>query len=185
MKKMIIAVVIVGLFTAMPVIAEEAHHAEKEAPAMAGQAGGMEQQQSMMDPAMMQQFNERMDKMQQIGKQIMGTKKGKERQKLMREHMDLMQANMKMMGGQGMMGGKGMMQGGKGMMGSKSMMHGGQGMMGEGGMMKGPQPGKEGGQQGMMMGGEGMMMCQPMMERMQMMQQMMERMMEQQKMMME
>ncbi|MBU1603275.1 MAG: hypothetical protein KKA74_14780 [Gammaproteobacteria bacterium] len=106
-----------SLATALPAVADDAHHPEQAAASQSAQTiKGM-------------QANVR--KMQTQLERIAKAKTDDERQKAMAEHMRTMQENMQMASGMmgcpmmGMMG-----QGGMGMMGQ-----GGMGMMGQGGMM--------------------------------------------------
>jgi hypothetical protein len=148
---------------AMPIYAVDEHHPEKAQQA----AAPMEAQPEAVADRQIMQARETMRKLQEQMGKIRQTSDPKERQKLMREHMQTMQEGMKQLRGMG-----GMKRPG-GMMG---MSGGGK----QGGMMMGMGGGdKPGG--GMMMGD--MMKAHEMMDmRMEMMETMMEHMMQREEM---
>lgn len=123
MKALTLPLIAASLALATPAFADESHH-----PA---QPGATQAAPAQPDAKTMQKMQDNLTTMQKQLDRIGKAKTPAERQKLMAEYMQTLQANMGMM--QGMLSGTGdcammpMMQGGMGMM--------GQGMMGAGDMM--------------------------------------------------
>ena len=119
MKTITLSAIAASIVLAMPAFADDAHH-----PA---QTGGVPTTQAQPDGKTVQKMQDNLGRMRTQLERLAKAKTAEERQKIMDEHMQTMQANMGMARGMqsGMMACP-MMQGGMGMMG------GGMGMMGQG-----------------------------------------------------